>query len=362
MPKSLPRRVPSGKRAFDIVVAIVAAPLWIPVCLIAALALLLTAGRPVLYRSVRRVHGGRSQRIVKFRTMVRDAERVLNRDTVPIERTAFLNIPPEHPVYTSVGRHIERYALTEIPQLLHALRGTMSVIGNRPLPENVITALLRTYPNAEDRFLTPSGLTGPVQLVGRDSISDAERLSLEIDYCLLSTLRYSYRIDLLILLNTVLVALHLRPAFSVGEVQAMMMRAAAPNRQPNTDKERRAGGVRILVAPVVVDGPRRVELRELSNRGVGVVLDESLPVGTEVAVPSVSGPPLRGVVCWTRRGADGRFEGGLRLEARRDLVRDLVALVERPVSVLPSGMPAVARPKADCIKGTAADSVSPLPH
>lgn len=330
-------RVPRMKRLFDLTVTLVMAPFWIPVCLLAALALVLTAGWSPIYSSKRRVHGREVRTVIKFRTMVRHADRVLNRDTIPVSDTAFLNIPPDHEVYTPVGRRIERYALTEIPQLLQVLAGSMSLIGNRPLPVNVVNALLQRFPYAEDRFIAPGGLTGPVQLVGREDISDEDRLGLEIDYSLLTTLSYSYRIDLFILWNTVLVALHLRSAFTVPEVRALMMRAAAPVAVPPGELlERRTSGVRFPVAPRslrLADG-RQVDLCEIGYRGLRIVADESIAAGTVLHIPSAitASGHLVAVVCWSRPADDGRIAMGLSLQPGADTVMALLDLLRGPGS------------------------------
>lgn len=328
-----PRRVPRAKRTFDLAATVLAAPLWVPVCLLAAMALLITEGRPVFYRSRRRVHGDSVQPVFKFRTMVRNAEQVLNRDTVPVTNTCFLNIPAEHPVYTAVGRRIERWALTELPQLVHVLAGTMSLIGNRPLPVNVVKALLQRYPYAEDRFLAPGGLTGPVQLIGRDFISDEDRLGLEIDYCLLTTLRYSVRIDLAVLLATVLVALRVRAPFSVDEVRAMLHRAAAPRRllAPGAEDRRRSGARFELGSACTLGGVELgMELREISYRGLGVIFDSPVKVGEWVNLPCSSGGQLRACVRWLRLRPDGRFEGGLSLAPVQHGAASLLKLLDKP--------------------------------
>lgn len=201
--------------------------------LFAGFAILLSSGWPMFYVSRRRIFRARVGRILKLRVMVRNADSIVNRGTVPITDERFLNIPLSSPLYTRVGRFLERCSLTELPQLFNVLRGDMSVIGNRPLPENVVSALREAFPDAERRFATKTGLAGPVQLVGRDRLCDAERLDLEIAYCELCERSYSPRLDLFILVNTVLVCLRLRRRFSIQEVKDAMRRyarkaAAAP--------------------------------------------------------------------------------------------------------------------------------------
>jgi len=160
--------------------------------------------------------------------MVRDAEKILNRNTIPICKQRFLNIPADSPVYTSFGRLVERVNFTEIPQFFHVLFGQMTLVGNRPLPENVIDAIREKHPLVEYRFHSPCGMTGPVQLVGRDALDDADRLTLEIEYCWLSLTSYSFRLDFALLLQTILIASKLTRPKSAQEVMALMRRLAHP--------------------------------------------------------------------------------------------------------------------------------------
>lgn len=199
------------KRFLDLVLVIAGSLAWLPVVSLAALVLLMREGRPVLYRSQRRISTTEVGEIVKFRTMVRNADKLVNRDTVPVDGAVrFLNIPVDSPLYTSTGRKLERWGITELPQFLHVLSGRMSVVGNRPLPENVIACLREEYPDADDRFLTKAGLTGPAQLVGRDDLTDAERLTLEGAYCRACRQGYTMRLDLAILLSTVGIVLGIK--------------------------------------------------------------------------------------------------------------------------------------------------------
>jgi len=217
------------KRIFDIIITLFAATFWIPLLLLCALIILIFEGRPVFYISDRRV-GDTIKRIIKFRTMVLNAESICNRKTAPIsDDVRFLNIPTDSPLYTGVGRVIERYTLTEIPQLFHVLQGYMSLIGNRPLPENVVISLKKQFPQANDRFLTPAGMTGPVQLVGRANIRDRERLMLEMTYCRIANEAYSWRLDYFILLYTVLIALGIKHPLTVDETKELILKHSSFN-------------------------------------------------------------------------------------------------------------------------------------
>src|SRR5690606_12204205 len=120
------------------------------------------------------------------------------------------------------GRVIERFGVTELPQFVHVLSGKMSIVGNRPLPENVVTCLREEYRDADDRFLSPAGLTGPVQLVGRQAISDHDRLSLEGAYSRACLTSYSVLLDMKILMLTVLIVLGLRSSLQLTDVHQLI--------------------------------------------------------------------------------------------------------------------------------------------
>lgn len=214
---------PAAKRVFDLMAVLLSSPLWAIALLGGSLLILATSGPPVFYRSRRRVYRDQQATVWKFRAMVRNAERVANRETVPIQDQAFLNIPSCSPLYTRVGRLLERLSLTEIPQVFHVLSGRMSLVGNRPLPENVIAALKARHPEVEERFASRAGMCGPVQLAGRDRISDGDRLRIEIAYCRHCLESYSWLVDLRILAGTVLRCLRLRRPLPVGEIEAMLL-------------------------------------------------------------------------------------------------------------------------------------------
>ena len=220
------RWTPLRKHIFDLFLIGSLSLVLAPVLAVCVLAIWALDGRPIFYLSQRRVYLGHSIWVVKFRTMRRDAERIANRDTVPVTSTRFLNLPIDSPLYTPVGRWIERLMLTELPQLYHVLLGQMSLVGNRPLPENVIAALAELYPRVEERFNVSAGLTGPIQLVRRDAISDADRLRVEIAYCHAVARSYSIWLDLRILFYTVLVGFIPHYRFTPKQVLRLISRTA----------------------------------------------------------------------------------------------------------------------------------------
>lgn len=171
------------KRAVDVTVStVLLATLAVPLMLNVVVCWLLN-GMPVFYRSVRKGQGGRSFQMFKFRSMVAPDRLDLEALSRQYMRDGFLDIPLESPVYTRWGRFMENTQIVELPQLLHVLTGRMSLVGNRPLPEENVRLLVKTFgTEAMERFDSPMGITGPSQVVGKFNLSPHERLHLEMLY------------------------------------------------------------------------------------------------------------------------------------------------------------------------------------
>jgi lipopolysaccharide/colanic/teichoic acid biosynthesis glycosyltransferase len=205
------------KRAFDVVVICLAAVVWVPVVALAAIAVLVLSGRPIFYKSRRWVGPGTAIEMVKLRVMVPNANKV----TAPVEAGRFLNTPPDSPLYTPIGRLLDRLGLNEIPQFIHVLRGDMSIVGARPLTDVVRDALSELHGDIDSRWVTPAGLTGLPQLIGRHGVDDQQRLALESAYSLRSATAPSLRLDFMILLHTVLITFGLRKPMSYEKALRM---------------------------------------------------------------------------------------------------------------------------------------------
>jgi len=176
-----------GKRAVDLVGALVLLPLTLPVLALAALAVLVTSGRPVLFAQERVGLGGRRFRMYKLRTMHAGAE--------PSERELGVK-DPDDPRVTAVGRFLRRSSIDELPQLFNVLRGDISLVGPRPpLPEEV-----ERYDRWQRRRLSMRpGLTGLWQVSGRSELGFDECLRLDLLYID----NWSPWLDLKILVRTV---------------------------------------------------------------------------------------------------------------------------------------------------------------
>jgi lipopolysaccharide/colanic/teichoic acid biosynthesis glycosyltransferase len=171
-----------GKRALDVLGAGALLLLLAPVLLAVALAVALALGRPVLFRQERAGLGGRPFTLIKFRSM-RDG---------PGDDAARL---------TGFGRALRASALDELPQLIHVLRGEMSLVGPRPLP----MAYTPLYaPRQRRRLDVRPGLAGEAQAAGRNGLPWQARL--EMDACY-ATSTLTFRRDLRALVGTAAILL-----------------------------------------------------------------------------------------------------------------------------------------------------------
>ncbi|UMX47646.1 MAG: sugar transferase [Candidatus Nealsonbacteria bacterium DGGOD1a] len=109
------------KRLFDIVVSAVCLAIFAPIMIVVALAIELNSPGPVFYRGLRTGKGGKQFKILKFRTMVVDAEKLGGPSTADND-----------PRNIKIGRTLRKYKLDEMPQLFNVLKGEMSIVGPRP--------------------------------------------------------------------------------------------------------------------------------------------------------------------------------------------------------------------------------------
>lgn len=180
---SLPQYSPWAmfkKRVFDIVVSLVAlvgtAIITIPV----AIAIKVTDGGPIFYTQTRVGRRGKPFRMIKFRSMVVNADKMkaeLAEETG--QKGRFIFKMKNDPRITPVGKFIRKFSIDEFPQFLNVLKGDMSVVGPRPpLPEEV-AQYNQTYAT---RMLVKPGITGPWQVSGRSNLSKDESESLDVSY------------------------------------------------------------------------------------------------------------------------------------------------------------------------------------
>ena len=184
------------RRLFDIAGAAVLLLLASPLLALAALAIELEDGGPVLYRQRRVGKGGGEFELLKLRTMVVDAEDRLADLMEKNQREGVLFKLSDDPRVTKVGKILRSTSLDELPQLINVVRGDMSLVGPRPaLPIEVaqfdeeLLARQRVRP----------GITGLWQVEARDSASFQAYQRLDLFY----VENWSVSLDLAILLSTV---------------------------------------------------------------------------------------------------------------------------------------------------------------
>ena len=181
------------KRSFDLVFSALCLILLLPIFLIVGLMIRLTSRGPSFYLQDRVGYGGRNFRLIKFRTMVRDAERSGN------EELARVNDPR----VTAVGRVLRRFRIDEIPQLINVLKGDMSFVGPRPERPGFVTEFQKTVPGYSERLKIKPGITGLAQVRGFYHTSAESKLKYDLAYIY----NYSFSLDFFLLLETVKVVL-----------------------------------------------------------------------------------------------------------------------------------------------------------
>ena len=167
------------KRAMDVVLSAIAIAVFSPVLLAVAIAIKLDSHGPVFYSSERIGKRGRVFRCIKFRTMVRDAEK-RRADVMHMnEREGVLFKISNDPRITRLGRFLRKYSIDELPQFFNVLRGDMSIVGPRP----PLASEVKEYKlNHLRRLDVMPGVTGLWQVQGRQDPSFDSYISLDVTY------------------------------------------------------------------------------------------------------------------------------------------------------------------------------------
>lgn len=172
------------KRIFDFIVALLLSILLMPLIITVTLLIILTVGRPVLFKQQRPGFHGQPFDIYKFRTMTDecDANGVLL---------------PDQSRMTQTGKFLRRFSLDELPQLLNVLKGELSMVGPRPLLMEYLPLYTAEQARRHD---VPPGITGWAQVNGRNAISWEQRFELDLWY----VDHQSFFLDLKIILMTLM--------------------------------------------------------------------------------------------------------------------------------------------------------------
>jgi Undecaprenyl-phosphate galactose phosphotransferase WbaP len=198
------------KRCLDLVLSTVLLLLLLPLLLVICIGIKINSDGPVFFGHLRYGRDGKGFRALKFRTMVTNADRILE---------AHLQRYPEHmrewqldhklkndPRITRVGRWLRRYSLDELPQLVNILAGHMSLVGPRPIVQSEIPRYAASY----DLYTrVPPGLTGLWQVSGRNNTTYKERVAFDEYYIR----NWSIWMDMYILARTFQAVLHADGAY-----------------------------------------------------------------------------------------------------------------------------------------------------
>ena len=185
-----------AKRSFDLSVTVLSSLILLPVFGAVALAVKLTSRGPVFFRQQRVGYHGRPFEIMKFRTMVADAEDQLEDLLHMNEATGPLFKMKNDPRVTGVGRFLRKLSLDELPQLFNVIKGDMSLVGPRPpLPREVTQYEEWMMARLEVR----PGITGLWQVSGRSELPFEDYVRLDLFYIENWSLAY----DLFILAKTI---------------------------------------------------------------------------------------------------------------------------------------------------------------
>lgn len=204
-----PRRL-ALKRGMDFVLSLLGGIVILPFLVLIALAIKVESRGPVFFRQSRIGRDGQTIHILKFRTMVRNAEEVLQQylETNPELREEWKADQKlrNDPRITRVGAWLRRTSLDELPQLWNVLKGEMSLVGPRPIVENEIVRYGSAF--ASYKRVRP-GMTGLWQVSGRNDLSYKQRVHLDRFYIC----NWSTWLDLLILAKTLPVVLGRKGAY-----------------------------------------------------------------------------------------------------------------------------------------------------
>ena len=183
------------KRAFDIVLSLLALIPILPLMAIISLVILLDDGRPIFFRQKRVGENGRLFAMYKFRSMVKNAEQLQSQVEQKDENGNIIHKRRDDPRVTRVGRLLRRFSLDELPQIFNVLRGTLSLVGPRP----ELPYLVEKYqPWQRKRFAVPQGMTGWWQIHGRSD----KPMHLHTEDDLYYVQNYSIWLDIQILIRT----------------------------------------------------------------------------------------------------------------------------------------------------------------
>lgn len=186
-----------AKRVIDLVGSVILLLLFLPLFLLAALAIKFDSAGPIFFVQERMGYNKRRFRMIKFRTMTVDAEARMKELEHLNEKDGPVFKIRADPRMTRVGRILRKLSIDEFPQLINVFFGDMSLVGPRPLPMRDVLGLNVAW--QKRRFSVKPGLTCLWQVSGRSNLSFEEWMQLDLEYID----RWSLALDCKILLQTI---------------------------------------------------------------------------------------------------------------------------------------------------------------
>jgi len=191
------------KRLIDILISVLALLVAAPILIVTAIAIGIDTRGPVIFSQTRVGKEGKHFKLLKFRSMIPDAEKIL------YENPKLLAEYQKHsykifadPRVTNVGKHIRRYSIDEFPQFINVLKGEMSFVGPRAYRPEELRDQQNNFPETKKYVKTllevKPGITGPWQVSGRSEIQFDKRVKIDAFYAERKSLLY----DFIIILKT----------------------------------------------------------------------------------------------------------------------------------------------------------------
>lgn len=195
------------KRTIDFLGSLFLVILFLPICIVTAIAVKLESPGPILADTPKRVgRNGKLFKLYKFRSMIAGAHKLLRTD--PKFRKLYEEYKnssyklKEDPRITRIGHFIRKHSIDEVPQLLNVLKGEMSLVGPRPYYPDELKNQQKVYPRTKNLvkevLSVKPGITGEWQVSGRSEVNFDKRIQLDASYARRQSLFY----DIIVLIKT----------------------------------------------------------------------------------------------------------------------------------------------------------------
>ena len=210
-----------AKRAMDILLSAIVLLVLSPLMLLVAAAIKLEDGGPVFYRQKRMTRNGREFDILKFRSMIVDAEKY----------AGAVLAADNDPRITRIGRIIRPFRIDELPQLLNILKGDMSIVGPRPERKVIADEYCKEIPEFAYRLKVRGGLTGYAQIYGKYNTSAYDKLRLDLMYIE----NYSLLLDIKLIILTIRILFSKESTEGIDKAKENQERAEALLKEMDQD-------------------------------------------------------------------------------------------------------------------------------